>query len=156
MARKARTPHRIRQIAEETTRRVAIYIRRSTDEDHQPFTLEAQETKLRAFVASQPGDWQIVAVYSDDASGATTERRELQKHSARHGPDCSTPCWSTESTGSPAACATSPRSSTTSPTPTSCSGPRPNRSTPPPPSAECSYRCSACSPNSNAKPSSTE
>jgi DNA invertase Pin-like site-specific DNA recombinase len=62
-----------------TSRRVAIYIRRSTDEDHQPFSLEAQETKLRAFVASQPGDWQIVAVYSDDASGATTDRPELQK-----------------------------------------------------------------------------
>jgi site-specific DNA recombinase len=65
---------------EETiSRRIAIYIRRSTDEDHQPFSLEAQETKLRAFVASQPGDWQIVAVYSDDASGATTDRPELQK-----------------------------------------------------------------------------
>jgi site-specific DNA recombinase len=62
-----------------TNRRVAIYIRRSTDEDHQPFSLEAQETKLRAFVASQPGDWQIVAVYSDDASGASTDRPELQK-----------------------------------------------------------------------------
>src|SRR5262249_16682900 len=54
-------------------------IRRSTDEDHQPFSLEAQEIKLRAFVASQPGDWQIIAVYSDDASGATTDRPELQK-----------------------------------------------------------------------------
>jgi site-specific DNA recombinase len=64
---------------EVTNRRVAIYIRRSTDEDHQPFSLEAQETKLRAFVASQPGDWQIVAVYSDDASGGTTDRPELQK-----------------------------------------------------------------------------
>ena len=28
-------------------RRIAIYLRRSTDEDHQPFSLEAQETKLR-------------------------------------------------------------------------------------------------------------
>jgi site-specific DNA recombinase len=79
MAKKARTRHRIQQIAEDATRRVAIYIRRSTDEDHQPFSLEAQETKLRAFVASQPGDWQIVAVYSDDASGATTDRPDLQK-----------------------------------------------------------------------------
>jgi len=39
--------------------------------------LRAQETKLRAFVASQPGDWQIVAVYSDDASGASIDRLEL-------------------------------------------------------------------------------
>jgi site-specific DNA recombinase len=79
MAKKLRTKRRIQQIAEDATRRVAIYIRRSTDEDHQPFSLEAQETKLRAFVASQPGDWQIVAIYSDDASGATTDRPELQK-----------------------------------------------------------------------------
>src|SRR5262245_59697350 len=79
MAKKLRTKRRIQQITEDATRRVAIYIRRSTDEDHQPFSLEAQETKLRAFVASQPGDWQIVAVYSDDASGATTDRPDLQK-----------------------------------------------------------------------------
>jgi site-specific DNA recombinase len=79
MAKRTRTPHRIRQIIEDTSRRVAIYLRRSTDGDHQPFSPEAQETKLRAFVASQPGDWQIVAVYSDDASGATTDRPELQK-----------------------------------------------------------------------------
>ena len=79
MAKKARTKRLVQQIAEDATRRVAIYIRRSTDEDHQPFSLEAQETKLRAFVASQPGDWQIVAIYSDDASGATTDRPELQK-----------------------------------------------------------------------------
>jgi DNA invertase Pin-like site-specific DNA recombinase len=79
MAKKLRTKRRIQQIVEDATRRVAIYIRRSTDEDHQPFSLDAQETKLRAFVASQPGDWQIVAVYSDDASGATADRPALQK-----------------------------------------------------------------------------
>ena len=79
MARKTRTAHRIRQIEEAFTRRIAIYLRRSTDEDNQPYSLEAQETKLRAFVESQPGDWQIVMVYSDDASGATTDREELQK-----------------------------------------------------------------------------
>jgi site-specific DNA recombinase len=54
--------HRPTRREEAASRRVAIYLRRSTDEDHQPFSLEAQETKLRAFVASQPGDWQIVAV----------------------------------------------------------------------------------------------
>ncbi|MEV4702177.1 recombinase family protein [Actinoplanes sp. NPDC049316] len=78
MAKRTRTAHRIRQIEEAFTRRVAIYIRRSTDEDNQPYSLEAQETKLRAFVESQPGDWQIVKIYSDDASGATTEREDLQ------------------------------------------------------------------------------
>ncbi|GIF98333.1 recombinase family protein [Catellatospora citrea] len=79
MAKKTRTPHRIRQVEESTSRRVAVYIRRSTDEDNQPYSLEAQETKLRAFVESQPGDWQIVKIYSDDASGATTEREGLQR-----------------------------------------------------------------------------
>lgn len=79
MAKKARTPHRLRQIEKLTTRRVAIYIRRSTDEDNQPYSLEVQETKLRAFVTSQPGEWVIVKIYSDDASGATTEREDLQK-----------------------------------------------------------------------------
>jgi site-specific DNA recombinase len=71
--------HRTKTIDEAGSRRIAIYLRRSTDEDHQPFSLDAQETKLRAFVASQPGHWQIVAVYSDDASGATIDRPELQK-----------------------------------------------------------------------------
>jgi site-specific DNA recombinase len=79
MARRTRTPHRLWQIEEATSRRVAIYLRRSTDEDNQPFSLEAQDTKLRAFVESQPGEWTIVAVYSDDASGATTDREDLQK-----------------------------------------------------------------------------
>ncbi len=35
--------------------RVACYLRISTDEEHQPFSLGAQETRLAAFVASQPG-----------------------------------------------------------------------------------------------------
>ncbi|MFD0747460.1 recombinase family protein [Phytohabitans flavus] len=74
-----RANRRVQQNADDGPRRVAIYVRRSTDEDHQPFSLEAQETKLRAFVASQPGDWQIVAVYPEDASGATTDRPQLQK-----------------------------------------------------------------------------
>ncbi len=58
--------------------RVAIYIRRSTDEEHQPFSLEAQEAKLRAYINSQPG-WSLVAVYPDDASGAKLDRPGLDK-----------------------------------------------------------------------------
>jgi site-specific DNA recombinase len=79
MPRKARIADRVRMVEELTQRRIAIYLRRSTDEDHQPFSLEAQETKLRAFVESQPGEWQIVKVYSDDASGATLDRPDLTK-----------------------------------------------------------------------------
>lgn len=53
--------------------RVACYLRISTDEDHQPFSLGAQETRLRSFVASQPG-WQHVKTYIDQFSGAYSER----------------------------------------------------------------------------------
>jgi site-specific DNA recombinase len=60
------------------TVRVAVYLRRSTDEAHQPFSLEAQETKLRAYIASQDG-WELVLVYSDDASGATLDRPDLHR-----------------------------------------------------------------------------
>ena len=61
------------------TRRVAIYVRRSTDDENQPFSLDAQLTALTSYVASQPG-WVLVGdPYSDDASGATTERPGLQR-----------------------------------------------------------------------------
>jgi site-specific DNA recombinase len=59
--------------------RVAIYTRISTDETNQPFSLEAQETKLRAYVTSQE-DWRIVGKpFTDKASGATLERKHLQR-----------------------------------------------------------------------------
>src|SRR6266498_1682832 len=58
--------------------RVCIYIRRSTDDEHQPFSLDAQRAALTKFVKSQPG-WTIAAEYEDDASGATTERPGLKK-----------------------------------------------------------------------------
>ncbi len=58
--------------------RVATYTRRSTDDGNQPYTIDAQDTRLSAYVASQPG-WRVVRKYSDDASGATTERPELKK-----------------------------------------------------------------------------
>ncbi len=58
--------------------RIATYTRRSTDEEHQPFSIDAQDTKLAAYVASQPG-WHIVERFTDDASGATTNRPGLCK-----------------------------------------------------------------------------
>ena len=60
------------------TIRVAIYVRISTDEDHQPFSLEAQETRLRSYIASQDG-WELVRVFKDQASGAKTDREDLQR-----------------------------------------------------------------------------
>ena len=37
------------------TRRVAVYLRRSTDDEHQPFTIDAQDTALTSYINSQPG-----------------------------------------------------------------------------------------------------
>ncbi|MDT4994814.1 MAG: site-specific recombinase, partial [Actinoplanes sp.] len=65
-------------IAKSSNLRVAIYVRRSTDEENQPFTLEAQEAKLRSYIASQPG-WDLVAKFSDDASGAKIDRPDLNR-----------------------------------------------------------------------------
>jgi site-specific DNA recombinase len=59
--------------------RVAIYIRISTDEEHQPFSLEAQEAKLRAYIEIQPG-WELVGpVYCDEKSGASLDRPALKR-----------------------------------------------------------------------------
>jgi site-specific DNA recombinase len=58
--------------------RVATYTRISTDEDHQPYSLEAQAERLAAYVTSQP-DWELTRRFSDQASGATTERPELKR-----------------------------------------------------------------------------
>jgi site-specific DNA recombinase len=58
--------------------RVAIYIRASADEEHQPFSLEAQEHKLGSYITSQD-NWKLVKIYRERASGATTDREELQK-----------------------------------------------------------------------------
>jgi site-specific DNA recombinase len=58
--------------------RVGTYVRRSTDDEHQPYSKEAQDTQLATYVTSQPG-WRIVARFDDDASGATTGRPGLQR-----------------------------------------------------------------------------
>jgi site-specific DNA recombinase len=61
------------------TRRVALYLRRSTDDEHQPFSIDAQLAALTSYVNSQPG-WIIAGEpFTDDASGATTERPGLQR-----------------------------------------------------------------------------
>jgi site-specific DNA recombinase len=61
------------------TPRIAVYVRRSTDDEHQPFSIDAQIKALMSYVKSQPG-WVLVGdPYSDDASGATTDRPGLQR-----------------------------------------------------------------------------
>src|SRR5712691_2417622 len=58
--------------------RVATYTRISTDEEHQPYSLEAQATRLDSYAASQ-GDWELVCRFSDQTSGAKLERPGLQQ-----------------------------------------------------------------------------
>ncbi|MFE3280692.1 recombinase family protein [Nocardia sp. NPDC059239] len=58
--------------------RVGTYTRRSTDDEHQPYSIDAQDTRLESYIDSQPG-WRHVASYSDDASGASVERPDLQR-----------------------------------------------------------------------------
>jgi site-specific DNA recombinase len=58
--------------------RVALYLRISTDEEHQPFSLEAQRLKLEACVPTQPG-WVHTATYEDQVSGAKASRPELDR-----------------------------------------------------------------------------
>lgn len=61
------------------TRRVALYVRRSTDDEHQPFSIDAQLTALISYVNSQPGWVVLPEPFSDDASGASTDRPGLQR-----------------------------------------------------------------------------
>src|SRR5262245_30465627 len=75
------TKHQIKKMPNMTfgdVVRVGIYKRRSLDDEHQPYSIEAQETRLASYIKSQPG-WQLVARFSDDASGATTERKDLHR-----------------------------------------------------------------------------
>ncbi|MHB8449081.1 MAG: recombinase family protein [Mycobacteriales bacterium] len=58
--------------------RVATYTRISTDESHQPYSLDAQAVRLAAYVASQP-DWQQMRSFTDQQSGAKLERPALQR-----------------------------------------------------------------------------
>ena len=58
--------------------RIATYTRRSTDEENQPFTIEAQSSKLDSYIASQDG-WSLVATFTDDASGAKLDRPDLNR-----------------------------------------------------------------------------
>jgi site-specific DNA recombinase len=44
-----------------------------TDEEHQPYSLEAQDTRLGAYIASQDG-WELTRSYSDRMTGSVLER----------------------------------------------------------------------------------
>jgi len=68
----------VANLATKGATRVALYLRISTDEEHQPFSLSAQEHRLAAFVTTQPG-WEQVKTYTDQFSGAYAERPALQQ-----------------------------------------------------------------------------
>jgi site-specific DNA recombinase len=57
--------------------RIATYTRISTDEEHQPFSLEAQRERLSSYVKSQD-DWQVAHRYSDQMTGSKLQRPGLQ------------------------------------------------------------------------------
>lgn len=58
--------------------KIATYTRISTDEATQPYSLEAQATRLDSYVESQE-DWRIVRRFTDQASGAILERPGLEQ-----------------------------------------------------------------------------
>jgi len=66
------------QLVESGPIRVATYTRISTDEEHQPFSLEAQAERLGSYVHSQD-NWQLARRYTDQISGSTLERPGLQQ-----------------------------------------------------------------------------
>jgi hypothetical protein len=57
---------------------IATYTRISTDEELQPYSFEAQATRLDSYVESQE-DWQIVRRFTDQASKAILERDGLER-----------------------------------------------------------------------------
>src|SRR6266498_253162 len=61
-----------------TRMKVATYTRISTDEERQPFSLEAQTDRLSAYISSQDG-WRLVASFTDQLSGKTLNRPGLQQ-----------------------------------------------------------------------------
>lgn len=58
--------------------RIATYTRISTDEEHQPYSLEAQKLRLGSYISSQE-DWVLVREFTDQMSGATLERPNLRQ-----------------------------------------------------------------------------
>lgn len=58
--------------------RVATYIRISTDEEHQPYSLEAQAGRLESYIKSQDG-WQLTRRFSDQMTGTVIELPGLQR-----------------------------------------------------------------------------
>lgn len=110
--------------------RVATYTRISTDEAHRPYSLEAQATRLKSYIDSQP-DWELVKTFTDQKSGATTDRPGLQRAVSEAKAKRFDLLLVYGSTASPAASAGSPTCLRSSTRRGWRSAARPSRSTPP-------------------------
>lgn len=110
--------------------RIATYTRISTDEERQPYSLEAQATRLDAYAKSQE-DWQIVRRFTDQASGAILERKGLERALREPRRGASISFSSTGSTASRARCGDWPRSLSDLTRRTFSSARQPSHSTPP-------------------------
>jgi site-specific DNA recombinase len=58
--------------------RVCVYMRISTDEDHQPTSLATQRERLERYCEAME-DWHVVAAFEDQASGTSLARPGLQQ-----------------------------------------------------------------------------
>ena len=58
--------------------RVCLYMRISTDEDHQPTSLGTQQERLERYCEAME-DWHVVHAFEDQASGVTLERPGLKQ-----------------------------------------------------------------------------
>jgi site-specific DNA recombinase len=58
--------------------RVCLYVRISTDEDHQPTSLRTQLERLERYCEAME-DWHVVHAFEDQASGVTLDRPGLKQ-----------------------------------------------------------------------------
>jgi site-specific DNA recombinase len=58
--------------------RIGTLTRRSTDEEHQPYSIDMQDQRLGAYIQSQEG-WELFRQYSDNMSGSRLDRPGLQR-----------------------------------------------------------------------------
>jgi hypothetical protein len=114
--------------------RVAIYRRISTDEERQSFSLDAQQERLAAYIAVQPG-WVLTRSYSDRMSVSALTGQACNSPCRTPGPAAMTCCWCSRSTGWPARREGWPRCWRSWTKAGSRSALLPSRSTPPPPRA---------------------
>ncbi len=70
----------VTRVSEGDGRKIAFYVRISTDEDHQKYSLRAQRAQLEAYCTRQYEEpCAITKVYSDEDSGARIDRPGLQE-----------------------------------------------------------------------------